>query len=1077
MKRVKLFFAATAMILLGAVSGFAQNITVRGTITDESGETLPGAAVIVEGTTIGVNADAAGMYEVKAPAQGTLVVSLIGYKEVKVPVDGRGQVDIVLSVDSQQLEDVIVVAYGTSTKEAFTGSAAVVDEKTIEKKIATNVTSALAGTTPGVQMISSSGDPASNASTIRIRGVGSMSASNSPLIIVDGVPYDGSISDINPNDVSNMSVLKDASASAIYGHRGANGVILITTKKGEAGEAVVRLDAKVGVNSRLIPQYNVIDNPAEYYETWYKLMYNNYFYSGHSVADSYAYADANLFNGNAGGLGYQVYTVPEGQKLIGTNFKLNPNATLGYSDGQYTYLPDDWYDETFHNSIRQEYNLSVSGSSDKFNYYASFGYLDDGGVVDNSEYQRYTGRINSEYQAKKWLRFSTNMSFSHSDSETPTYTTSDWASSGNVFYLANNIGPIYPLYVRDAEGNIMHANGHKVYDFNQTNFKRPTFVGNAIFANEVDKSNTAVDMINGKVGATVTPIKDLSLSANVGFLADNTRTNELGSYEDPNQASHDGYAQVKSSRYFTVNQQYLATYKHSWNDVHNFDVLAGYEQYNLKTQNNWGYNEFLFDPFIGELNNADGIDSKQLGSATSTYMTEGFLGRAQYNYDEKYFVSASIRRDASSRFAKGHRWGTFWSFGGAWLLSKENFMSDIDWVDELKLKVSYGQQGNDNYGQQGNDNLGSYYPYSDQYSHSYDGTKYSISLGYKGNEDLTWETSKSFNVGTEFSLFGGYLNGELDYFRRKTEDLLYDKNVPLSSGNPTGVVPVNVGSIMNSGFEVQLGGNIINNRNIHWDWNLNLSHYHNEILSLDESVSEKGIRRSNYIYTVGGSLYEAYIYKFAGVDPETGESTFYKKVMDKDGNWTGESEVTKTFDEADQYDIGTTMPDVYGGFGTTFSAYGFDLSAQFSFQLGGKYYDGTYQNMMLTQGTTSAGQNIHKDLLDAWTPENTNTNVPRLDGDAQVAQSALDRFMTSSDYLSVNNVTLGYTFPEKIAHTLKLASLRVYVAGENLAVFSARKGMDPRFSMGIGSMTSGAGRNSDGYSAMRTITGGVTLTF
>ena len=388
-------------------------------------------------------------------------------------------------------------------------------------------------------------------------------------------------------------------------------------------------------------------------------------------------------------------------------------------------------------------------------------------------------------------------------------------------------------------------------------------------------------------------------------------------------------------------------------------------------------------------------------------------------------------------------------------------------LDVLKLKISYGVQGND-----GLDGL---YPYSDQYTHSYNEEtgSYSVNLEYKGNEDLTWETSKSFNVGVDFELFHGYLNGAFEVFSRKTEDLLYNKSVPLSAGNPTGFVPVNVGSIRNSGFEVSLDGLIINRKNFNWSWNLNASHYKNTILELDESVAQNGIKGGNYIYKIGGSLYEGYMRKYAGVDRETGQALYYYDYEDENGNTvTG---TTANFSEASQYEIGTVLPKLYGGFGTSLNFYNFDLSAQFSYQLGGRYYDGTYQSMMFTQA--NAGANMHRDLLKAWTPENPDSDFPRLDGDTQVAQTAVDRFLVSSNYLSINNVTFGYTFPSAFVRKIKLQSLRVYVAGENLALFTARKGVDPRYSVGLGSYTSGSGLNSGGYSAMRNITGGVTITF
>lgn len=1071
MKKAKLIISALFALLAMTVS--AQNVKISGVVIDAStGEGIPFAAVMVDGTSQGVSADVDGSYTISAPANAVLVYSAVGYSDVKESVNGRTSIDVRLELDNELLDETIVVAYGTATKSSFTGSAAMVKSEEISKKITTNVTSALAGTTPGVQVISSSGDPTGNASSIRIRGIGSMSASTAPLIIVDGAPYDGSISSINPNDVESMSVLKDAAASAIYGHRGANGVILITTKKGQSGDATVKLDARFGSNSRLIPNYDVISDPAEYYEAHYTRLYNKYFYAGHSAAESYAFADKNLLDEKNGGLGYLVYTIPAGEKLIGTNFKLNPNAKLGYDDGTYYYIPDDWYNETFHNSFRQEYNISVSGASNRFNYYASAGILDDGGIIANSGFKRYTARVNADYQVKKWFKVNTNLSYTHTTSQS-NGSNGNWGSSGNVFYLANNIGPIYPLYVR-ASGTheIMTNTVGKVFDSNNTNFIRPNFVGNAIRDNLYDSTKWSKDVLNGKIGAVLTPVKGLTLSANVSFMASNTRENDLSSIFGGG-ASTNGAAYVYAGRDFSINQQYLAEYKKEFGK-NNIDVLAGYEIYNYETSELWGQNDHLFNPLVGELNNADGSESKQLGSQTNYYMTQGFLARAQYDYAGKYFASVSYRRDASSRFAPGKRWGNFYSVGGAWLISKEDFMSSASWVDMLKFKASYGEQGNDAL------SVGSYYPYADAYSHSYNPVtgEYSIQLVYKGNEDITWEKKKSFNVGFDFELFGGYLNGSVEYFNQKTDDLLYSKNVPLSSGNPTGKIPVNVGNIRNEGFEIVLDGSIIKTKNVNWTWNANFSHYKNTILSLDESVAESGIKGSYYIYKVGGSLYDGYMYKYAGVDPANGQALYWQHVTKKDdnGNIVSEEDVkTPVFSDATQYEIGSILPKLYGGFGTSLNAYGFDFSVQLSYQLGGKFYDGSYQQLMHTQN--NAGQAWHVDALKAWTPTNTDTDVPRMDGDTQVAQSAVDRFLASSNYLSVNNVTLGYTLPAKWSNAIKLGSIRIYVAGENLAVLSARKGLDPRFSMGLGSYTSGSGIGTSSYSAMRTVTGGITVTF
>lgn len=1062
---------------LTATVAMAQEINVSGTVIDYSnGEPVPYASVHLEGTMTGTSTDGDGNYSIRLPHGGNLVFSSIGYITVKEAVNSSMVLNIVMEPDTEHLEETIVVAYGTATKSSFTGSASMIGAETIESRVSTDVTAALAGTTPGVQIISSSGDPAAGGGTIRIRGIGSMSASNSPLYIVDGMPYDGSIADINPADVESMSILKDASASAIYGARGANGVVLITTKRASgSSDSKIRFDAKWGSNSRLIPQYDVITDPAQYYETHYRMMYNSQVYAGKNPSEAYAYADANLFNHNNGGLGYQVYTIPAGEKFIGEDFKLNPSAVLGYSDGEYYYIPDDWYGLTFSNSFRQEYNLSVSGAKDKLNYYGSIGYLNDGGIVSNSDYQRYTARINVDYQAKPWMKVTSSMSYAHSDSQTASYSSS-YGSSSNIFYVTNMMGPIYPLYVRDAEGQIMMENGMKVYDSNQTNFIRPAFVGNAVRDNEVNRKKTYTDFITGKWGVTLTPVQGLSLSANIGVTNDNSRYNALYS-RFGSQSSTDGLAYVSHDRTFAVNNQYLAEYKTDFGSSgHNLNVLAGYEMYKLKEQFLEGQNDHLFNPLVGELGNADGVSSRQTSSYTADYMTQGFLARVQYEYGNKYFASASYRRDGSSRFAPGHRWGNFGSVGAAWLISNEGFMSGAGWISMLKIKASYGVQGNDDL-YPGSNYARKFYPYADNYTHSYNETtgEYSTDLAYKGNEDLTWESSHSFNAGVDFEFFGSRLNGSAEYFSRKTVDLLYSKDVPLSAGNPTGYYPVNVGSIVNNGFELTLEGILINTSAMQWSLNMNLSHYRNKILSLDPSVSEEGIKGGNYIYKIGGSLYEAYMRKYAGVNPENGKAQWYRKVLDKDGAWTGESEITETFADASQYELGSVLPKLYGGFGTTFKAYGFDLSAQFSFQLGGRYYDGTYQALMHT--SSGIGTAWHKDVLDSWSETNKDSDIPRLDGDTSVGQTAVSNYLISSNYLSVNNITLGYTFPESVTSYLKISSLRIYVAGDNLAVKSARKGVDPRYSMGLGSLTSGSGLNSGSYSAMRTITGGVTLTF
>ena len=1075
MKKRLTMFLAVLFLCMG--TALAQTKVSGTVLSQDDGQPIIGAAVKVDGTSTGMLTDVNGRFSLTLPeGKSSITISYLGF--VSQTVKAKNGMRVFLKSDAAALDEVIVVAYGTQKKSAFTGSAAQVDAKAIEAHVSSNVANALAGAAPGVQIINTSGDPTNSSPTIRVRGIGSMSAGNSPLIVLDGMPFDGALNSINPNDVESMTVLKDASASAIYGALGANGVVWITTKKGRNQEAEIKFDAKWGSNSRLIPQYDVINDPGQYYETLFKQLYNSQIYNGKTAAEAYAFANKNIYDANNGGTGYQIFTVPEGENLVGTNLRLNPNAKLGYSDGEYYYTPDDWYDEAFHNSFRQEYNVSFSGVTDKLNYYASAGYLKDGGIVNNSDLQRYTARLNVDYQVKKWLKIGANMNYSHRDANQPSYSTS-WGSSGNIFYICNLIAPIYPLYVRDAQGNIMTEAGRTVYDANQTNFRRANFVGNAVRDNEVNRTKTYSDNFDGKFSAVLTPLEGLTLSANLAVSSRNSRENDLYSTFGSSAAT-DGAAYVEQKRFFNVTNQYLAEYRTDFaENTHHLDVLAGYEQYKLTYQLLWGQNDHLFNPYIGELGNAAGSDNKQMDSFTQTYMTEGILGRVQYDYLEKYFISASYRRDASSRFAPDHRWGNFFSVGLAWEIAKESFLKNVKWIDMLKLKASYGEQGNDAIGETSGIGVtssteGWYTPYADQYNASY-ANGYSLILKYKGNEDLTWEKSKAYNIGFDFSLFKGRLTGTLEYFNRKTSDLLYYKPVPLSAGNPTGEYPTNVGKITNKGVEFNVVGTIIRNADITWTANLNLTHYKNVVDELDESVRENGIKYSTSIITEGGSLYDAYMFRYAGVDKETGEALYYYKEKDENGKETGRDLTTANFSQADKYNCGSVLPKLYGGFGTTVYAYGFDLSAQFQFQLGGKIYDGSYQALMHTQ--SSAGQVWHKDALNAWTPENPNTDVPRLDGDTQVGQSAVDRFQISSNYLSLNNATLGYTFPKKLIAPLTLTSLRIYVAGENLFVWSKRKGLDPRYSLGIGGYTSGSGLNTNSYSSMRTITAGLTVTF
>ena len=989
---------------------------------------------------------------------GTLVISFIGMQSQEVKI--KPNVKVVLTSDSEQLEEVMVVAYGTAKKSAFTGSAATIKNEKITSRQTSNVTNALAGQVAGVQTTSSTGQPGKDA-TVRIRGIGSISASNTPLYVVDGVPYDGEISAISTSDIESMTVLKDAASNALYGARGANGVILITTKRGKTGDARVTFDAKWGVNKRGIPSYETVSDPGKFYEMAYSAIYNadlkGYAAAG-DLASANAYANKTMLSSSY--LGYQVFTVPNGEQLIGMDGKLNPNATLGYSDGTYYYKPDNWSDELFENNLRQEYNLSVSGANDKMNYYMSAGYLDDQGIVPNSGFQRYSARLKADYQVKPWLKMSGNISFTHYDSREQD--TESGTSNANAFYAANIMGAIYPMYIRDAEGNIMIDNrGFQRYDYgSDTNFQRKNVIPNAnpLASYMLDLMKYSGDVVSGKWSADIDIWGGIKAKINIGIDANNVRSTDLvnpfyGQYSETSGVG--GIVSVSTQRTFSTNQQYLLTYNKTFNHIHNLDVLAGHENYNYKYQYLYGSREKIYNPNLPELNN--GIMNQSNASYSQSYATEGWLFRVQYDYDGKYFGSASYRRDGSSAFHPDNRWGNFWSVGAGWLMNKESFLENQNWIDMLKFKISYGLQGNDNLLYM--NGYRNYQPYMDQYTLTNNNSDFATTLYYKGNQDITWETSHSFNTGFDFAFWKGKLSGSIEYFSRKTTDMLYFKPVASSMGYSR--FPENVGSMINRGVELDLNSNIFDTKDLTWDINFNLTHFKNKVLELAPELNGQLIDGSR-IYREGESMYQLYLPKYAGVDPETGESLWALTKPNEKGETT-----TTSYSEASSHRFmtGDILPKVYGGFGTSLTFKGFDFSIAFAYQLGGRILDYTYQSLM---STAAQGSAWHVDMLNAWTPENKNTNVPRMNvNDIYVSYSS-DRWLTSSNYLSLQNITFGYTLPKNWTRKLQVEGVRLYFVADNVALLTARKGLDPR---------QGYVASDNVYSPIRTISGGISLNF
>ena len=1072
MKNIKYALLGVFMLMASAV--YAQNITVRGTVKDSSnGEPVPFASIRIDGTMNGGMTDADGVYSIDVAANGTLIFSSIGYKDAYVRVDGKASHDVNLDPDTEMIEETIVVAFGTATKESFTGSASVVKSDDISKVQATDVTRALEGVVAGVQMTTSSGSLNSSPS-IRIRGTSSISAGNAPLYIVDGVPYNGDMNNLNTADIESMTVLKDAASNALYGARGANGVIMITTKKAKQGNAIVTVDAKWGLNTKALKSYEYIKDPKLYYEAHYNALYNYYrMEQGLSNREANQKAAANVAGSSAnGGLGYLSYTVPEGQNLIGADGKFNPNATFGRKvlyNGQYYWIqPDDWMAESYQNSLRQEYNVSAAGSAGGAQIFASFGYLNNKGLIQGETMERYTARVRTDYQVKEWMKIGMNAAYSNFD-----WNNGNGSGVSNVFSFASNVAPIYPVYLRDGNKNIIYDDmGYKRYDYGNgenAGFIRPYAANsNALQELWLNVGNSEGNAINGTAYVEAKFLKDFTFTFNAGVGVDETRSTSILNMYYGQFATNGGLITKNHGRSFYVNLQQLLNWNRTFNYKHNVSALLGHETYSTTSVSLGASKSNLFSMGNTELNGAV-IDGQSASSGKSLYNNEGFFFRAQYDYENRIFASVSYRLDASSRFHPDNRWGSFWSVGGGWLIDKEAWFPRTPWIGMLKLKASIGSQGNDNIPD---------FLYTDMYSITNSDGEIAIKRSSIGNKDITWETNTNMNMGVDFELFRGRLTGSFEYFYRLTSDMLYFVTIPISWGF-SGYYD-NIGDMRNSGIELALNGNIMSRKNFSWDAYVNFTHYTNKVVMLPKAKKTRtidgysGYASGNKFVAEGLPLNSFLMPKYAGVDKTNGLPMWYKDVYEKDaeGNDTDvfiRRETTTEYSEASEYLCGDPTPSLYGGFGMSFNFYGFDVAASFTYSIGGLTYDGGYASYMTPPGG-SIGSNYHQDVLKAWTPENPNSDIPRFVYNDQNINSSSDRFLVDASYLNFQNAQIGYTFPSRITDKMKINRLRLYLMCDNIAYWSYRQGLDPRQSFS-------GDTSAENYSPVRTISAGLNFTF
>ena len=1042
----KLLFLLCAVCSLVFASAIEAK-TVKGTVLDAStGEPLIGATIMADGTNNGVATDLEGRFSFNVPDNvKNILVSYVGYDAKVVPAAANVKVE--LEKANTQLDDVIVVAYGTAKKSSITGSASSIDVTKLESRPITNVTKAIEGQVTGVLTTTGSGQPGSSA-TIRVRGYGSINASREPLYVVDGIPYDGSLSSINPSDIESMTILKDASAGALYGARGANGVVMITTKKGKEGKASVNWRSTVGWASRAIKEYDML-NQKDFVQLSYEAKRNDYvFKSGYSWADAET-AAVNALSGLLGGEAYNPFKNYTWGEII------DPATGQVRSDAQAAWN-EPWMDALMNNNaLRHEHQVSVSGGTDKTKYMFSLGYLNEDGILTTTGFQRYNARANVSTNVTDWFSANLNTSLSHSMQNFSDY---DGSSTSNVWYSAQFVSPLFPVYIKDAEGkNVLDENNKPQLDYGEGGRPGSYNDFNPLGGLLDDKADTKTDAASVRTGVTFGSdserfgvFKGLKLAVNFGLDYRNQLQKSYMNMYHGNQANAGGLLMKYNGRTqsYTFNQ--LLTWNRSFNS-HNIDVLLGHEFYAYKYE----YME------AGKTNLVDGILELRPGttmysadSYSNNYRIESWLGRVNYNYDEKYYVDASFRTDGSSRFHKDARWGTFWSVGANWRLSKEAFMKDVEWIDNLSLKASYGEQGNDQ--------LSSLYAWQSLYNLSYaNANQIGGLVSTLENKEISWEKSGNFNVGVEAALFNRRLNFNIEYYNKKTTDMLLSYPMALSTGFSG--YNDNVGDISNSGIEFEIRATPVMVQDFTWNVSVMGSTVKNKVLKLTAESPE--IINGVYSIKEGNELNTFYMAKSAGVDPATGAQLYWVYDKDEQGNIVNER-ISSDYSKAatSKYYLGSRIPDLYGSIGTDFSWKGFDLSILTTYSIGGKIYDSLYAASM---NNMYYNNNWNSHILRRWQKPGDITDVPRVEVAGEYTTT--DRFLVDASYYAIKNITLGYSLPKNLMKKTRINSVRVFGSVDNLALFSHLQGMDPQYDFD--------GSTDYAYTPNKTYTVGIEVNF
>lgn len=1048
---------------------FAQERIVSGTVSDNAKMPLPGVSVLIKGTKTGIQTDFDGKFSINAKPTDVLVFSYIGMETKEVSATNTN-VNITLQQESTALSEVLIVGYTATNKKDFIGSIKEVKADQLSKKNVSTVTNALAGEIAGVRVINNSGQPGTTGK-VRIRGFGSVNGNRDPLYVVDGIPYSGNIESINPSDVASTSVLKDATATAIYGARGANGVILITTKMAKKGESYIEVEAKTGINFSLLPRYQTIKSPEEYIGLSWEALYNKGVILAN--ADPVNYANINLFSGNGIVPDYNMWNVNNASELI------DPNTKQVRAGVTRKYTPENWEDYAFQSSIRTEANLSMGGGSEKSKYFSSIGYLNDQGYSINSSFERITARLSLVQDVKEWLTASTNIGYTMST----TNQGGQSEDSGSVFWFVDNIPSIYPLFLRDANGNITkNIYGESAYDYGETGR------GFGGLTNSIADAHYTLEKAKRQEITT-------SSSFNIKFTKDLTFETKIGTqywerkFDNMNNKYYGPSAGTNGSIYKTDRQMFtydvlqMLRYKKTFG-VHDIEVLAAHQNNNYEYKFLDASKNQLALP-IPEFEQA----AVNIGASsfTDNVRLESYFAQANYDFDNRYYFTGTIRRDGSSRFLND-KWGNFYSVGAAWNITNEAFMKNQTIFNNLKFKTSYGLTGEQ-------DGVGLYPGYDRYNTETGAGGTSSFVFTTKGNPNLTWETSKMFQVGLEFSILKNRIEGSLDFYNKITDDLLFERRVSPSDGYA--ILNVNGGQLRNQGFEFDITGHIIKAKDGYLDLSINGEILDNKLLHMpiDPSTGEEKVLdvQTNYGRAVGHSVYDFYVREWAGVNPANGAPLWNQYYNDINGNGivdAGESiasmtqylasnpnsestikkTTTSTYANATQKFVGKSIiPDVRGAVNISGGYRGFDLSVQMLYSIGGYAYDSAYAALM--DNRQVGNNNWHTDIRNRWQKPGDITDVPRLSSNQDTNYaSASTRFITKADYFAINNVRLGYTFPKIVLEKLKLTSVNLFISGDNLFISTDRKGFNPS------SAETGAS-DTYAYSPLSTVSGGIKVKF